>query len=662
MSKNLNKFLSLVMVMAMLLAVPAGLIKQVSANTTQEPDTFGVHLHKMLLTEAAKKAKVDFNNLKITNTGDELGSNDLQHLEAYNPEKYGKIGFTVYKLKNAEELKKSDKTPQEIAEAVAKSLGTNAPLFGAEKFKEEVFLDKNGIATFFLSTKEATGYVFVETTKPKTVAQAAKPMFLWGPVGNDAGDGYKQDIHLYPKNNVDEVTLKLKKVFKTLGKDEKTPVKDVDFNLYKLNEGADWTNAADKSTKITTKALTTNADGTITLNNLTVGKYFLVEEKSEKANVSEKAYVGRYMALSNENKLTFEYTENGEIVFPEGSLLNQTADEKEVINYERPGIEKEVNKKIGSTEKNFFNYTIKVKVPDNIKEYTKFEFLDVPNRDLELDFSSFIIADQKHKNALLESITQEEALDQAAQTAKVTAEKAGKQLSEEERKAGTVKAIRAKFDPKKLTGGETITITVKGQLKGDVKAGEIKENDAKVVYNNGYIEEEKHSQVQVKTLAHKVLKTGRGLFGTKVAQEKLQGVEFKFYKKDGDNIKWIKYEGEGKDKHLTFVNTEAEAEVFKTNAEGEILLNGLDVGEYAAKEIKTVKGYQLPVNGQEITDFNVADTDANPTTTIENIKNPDLPHTGLYWSDIIAAGLALLVIAGSAAYVVSRKKRIANAN
>lgn len=658
MSKNLNKFLSLVMVMAMLLAVPAGLIKQVSANTDAKPvDTFNVHLHKMLLTEQAKKEKVDFATLNITNTGDELGSNDLQHLEAYNPEKYGKIGFTVYKLTDVEALKKSTKTPQEIAKDVVDSLKTNAPLFGAEKEGEEVFLDKNGVANFFLSTKEATGYVFVETTKPKTVAQSAKPMFLWGPVGNDAGDGYKQDIHLYPKNNVDEVTLKLKKVFKTLGKDEKTPVKDVDFNLYKLNEGADWTNAADKSTKITTKALTTNADGTITLNNLTVGKYFLVEEKSEKANVSEKAYVGRYMALSNENKLTFEYTENGEIVFPEGSLLKQTADEKEVINYERPGIKKEVNKQIGSIEKNFFNYTITVKVPDNIKEYTKFDILDVPNRDLELNFDTFKVDDQ-HKDAIIGEIKTEPALDQAAQTLK-----GQNKLSSEEEKAGTVNAIRARFNPQKLTGGETITITVTGQLRGTVEAGEVKENDAKVIYNNGYIEEENHSQVQVKTLAHKIVKTGRGLFGTKLAEEKLQGVEFKFYKKDGDNIKWIKYEGEGKDKHLTFVNTEAEAEVFKTNAEGEIILNGLDVGEYAAKEIKTVKGYQLPVNGQEIKDFKVTENDTAETVTeIKNIKNPDLPHTGLYWSDLIAAGLALLVIAGSAAYVVSRKKRIANAN
>lgn len=660
MSKNLNKFLSLVMVMAMLLAVPAGLIKQVSANTTQPADTFGVHLHKMLLTEKAKQDKVGFDKLEITNTGDELGSDDLQHLEAYNPEKYGKIGFTVYKLKNVEELKKSTKTPQEIAEAVAKSLGTNAPLFGAEKEGEEVFLDNNGTATFFLTTKEATGYVFVETTKPKTVAQPAKPMFLWGPVGNDKGDGYKQDIHLYPKNNANEVTFEIKKVFKPLGSTELKNLAGVEFNLYKLNDGANWNNLADASKKITETALKTGADGSIKLNNLTVGKYFLVEEKTTDQKLGEKVNVGRYTALSNENKLTFEYTDKGQIVFPEGSLLNQESAVKGIVNYERPSIKKVVDKKIGSTEKNFFTYTITTKIPDNIKEYTKFDIVDTPNRDLELVFESFKIT-SKHT---AEKIEKEEALDQAAQTAKIVAEQSGKQedieKANKEKEAGKVTAIRATFDPQKLTGGETITITVTGKLKGTVEAWKDKENDAKVVYNNGHVEEEKYSQVQVKTLAHKVLKTGRGLFGTKLAEEKLQGVEFKFYKKDGENIKWIKY---ADDKSLTFVDNEAEAQTFTTDEKGEIILNGLNVGEYFAKEIKTVKGYQLPVDGQEITDFKVAETDnAETATEIKNIKNPDLPHTGLYWSDLIAAGLALLVIAGSAAYVVSRKKRITSAN
>lgn len=660
MSKNLNKILSFVMVMAMLLAVPAGLIKQVSANTTQPADTFGVHLHKMLLTEKAKQDKVDFGKLEITNTGDELGSDDLQHLEAYNPEKYGKIGFTVYKLKNVEELKKSTKTPQEIAEAVAKSLGTNAPLFGAEKEGEEVFLDNNGTATFFLTTKEATGYVFVETTKPANIHQGAKPMFLWGPVGNDKGDGYKQDIHLYPKNNADEVTFEIKKVFKPLGETKTETLTGVEFNLYKLNDGVDWSNLADSSKKITEKALKTNEDGSIKLNNLTVGKYFLVEEETIDKDLSKKVNVGRYTALSNENKLTFEYTDNGEIVFPEGSLLKQESAVKEIVNYDRPDIEKVVDKKIGSTEKDFFNYTITTKIPDNIKEYTKFDIVDTPNRDLGLVFDSFKIT-SNHK---AKSIKPEDALDQAAQTAQVVAENSGKEadkkIAEQEKIDGKVTAIRATFDPQKLTGGETITITVTGKLKGEVEAWKDKENDAKVVYNNGHVEEEKHSQVQVKTLAHKVLKTGRGLFGTKVAEEKLAGVEFKFYKKDGDNIKWIKY---ADDKSLTFVDSEAEAQTFTTDEKGEIILNGLNAGEYFAKEIKTVKGYQLPVDGQEITNFEVTENDnAETVTEIKNIKNPDLPHTGLFWSDLIAAGLALLVIAGSAAYVVSRKKRITSAN
>lgn len=654
MSKNLNKFLSLVMVMAMLLAVPAGLIKQVSANTDAKPvDTFNVHLHKMLLTEQAKKEKVDFDTLNITNTGDELGSNDLQHLEAYNPEKYGKIGFTVYKLTDVEALKKSTKTPQEIAKDVVDSLKTNAPLFGAEKEGEEVFLNNNGVATFSLTTKEATGYVFVETTKPATVTQPAKPMFLWGPVGNDKGDGYKQDIHLYPKNNANEVTFEIKKVFKPLGSTKLENLAGVKFNLYKLNDGANWNNLAVASKKITEKALETNTDGSIKLNNLTVGKYFLVEEKTTDQKLGEKVNVGRYTALSNENKLTFEYTDKGEIVFPEGSLLNQESAVKEIVNYERPGILKKVDKKIGSTEKNFFNYTITTKIPDNIKEYTKFDIVDTPNRDLELVFDSFKIT-SNHK---AEKIEKEEALDQAAQTAQLGSDTA---KAEQEKKDGKVTAIRATFDPQKLTGGETITITVTGKLKGTVEAWKDKENDAKVVYNNGHVEEEKHSQVQVKTLAHKVLKTGRGLFGTKLAEEKLQGVEFKFYKKDGENIKWIKY---ADDKSLTFVDNEAEAQTFTTDENGEIILNGLNVGEYFAKEIKTVKGYQLPVDGQEIKDFKVTENDTAETVTeIKNIKNPDLPHTGLYWSDLIAAGLALLVIAGSAAYVVSRKKRITSAN
>lgn len=422
----------------------------------------------------------------------------------------------------------------------------------------------------------------------------------------------------------------------------------------------------ENSKKVSEKPMQTDENGVITIKDLAVGKYFLVEEKPTEEvmknfkDIENKINVGKYMAFSNDNRLTFEYTENGELKYPNGSKLMSKIKPVKVINYDRPDIKKVVDKKIGSTEKDFFNYTITTKIPGNIKEYTKFDIVDTPNRDLELVFESFKIT-SNHK---AESIEPEDALDQAAQTAQVVAEKSGKEadkkIADQEKIDGKVTAIRATFDPKKLKGGETITITVTGKLKGTVEAWKDKENDAKVVYNNGYVEEEKHSQVQVKTLAHKVLKIGRGLFGTEVAQEKLAGVQFKFYKKDGDNIKWIKY---ADDKSLTFVDSEAEAQTFTTDEKGEIILNGLNAGEYFAKEIKTVKGYQLPVDGQEITDFQVTENDNTETVTeIKNIKNPDLPHTGLYWSDLIAAGLALLVIAGSAAYVISRKKRITSAN
>lgn len=629
----------------------------------------------------------------LKNTGDIIpGETTSEYLEVYDPAKYGDLGFTAYKL-DTDAVKAIDasKKPQEIAQEVEDAIneGTKPLPYGAVQITADevksvkknnentAYVDENGISTFTFEQKESA-YVFIENVKPKTVSQAARPMFLWLPLNNKTNDGYKNPVHLYPKNVAGGLEQGLVKYFIKNGTENKPALlPGATFNLYKgtptgitrtlkgdkyettLPEGTEAIKGKDGQIL----ELVTNEEGKITVKDLTVGKYFFVESKlpadyEDGKNQKPNLAISKYTGLTEENKLTFEVLSDGSFAYPDNSLLNV---DKGVLNYEEPTIKKEVDKPIGSTEKNYFTFTLTNMTPKDIKDYVKYAIVDKPNENIIIDKDTIKIEGLPEGSY---DITYPEP-------------------TEDDKSVGIGQGFR--IDVKKdvikdLEPDTAITVTYKGSLKADVAVNEYKPNVVYLPWDNGYQEGSPNSRVKIKTLSHKLHKIGRGLFGTNAAAPNLEGVVFKVYKEvqGGDAAptqKWLTYvkDNETDEKgRVVYVDTEAEAQEFTTNAEGIIELYGLDEGKYAAKEIKTIDGYQLPTDpirkfevkdnqeGEE-DDFGVKKS-VTKQTEIENIKTPDMPHTGLYYSDLIAGGLILLIVAAMGAYVIKRKKIVNKAN
>lgn len=95
---------------------------------------------------------------------------------------------------------------------------------------------------------------------------------------------------------------------------------------------------------------------------------------------------------------------------------------------------------------------------------------------------------------------------------------------------------------------------------------------------------------------------------------------------------------------VTWVDAQADATVFTTNASGAAVINGLENGTYTVMETKAPDGYVLPTTGTDVT-INSADS----TASISNTKGSTspLPATGGLGTVIfVTVGLAVIVVTG----------------
>lgn len=637
MSKKIEKILGMMMVLMMIITIlPIGIVQAAPAENVT------VNLHKMILEDGATSFP------DITNTGKIIDKGTLKNLKAYKPSEYGTIEFSVYKIDKSK-LDGIKETPQEIANKFTeKALEETTLPYEATKVGKPVAVNEDGIATFTLEQTKEAGYVFVETKKPANVTEGAKPMFVWLPLTKEDGSGYETEVHLYPKNKAEKLSVDLIKYFQATGKDKEAVVKkDFSFDLYKGNpadlvvtneKGEIKVDLGSKVVKVNKNPLVTNADGKITVSDLTVGDYFFAETAVPKSGDAMRAVINQETGLRTSNKLTFKYTSDGAITYPEDSLLNNG---KKVINYEKPSIVKAVDKETGSTAKNEFKFTLTNITPADIASYKTYKIVDIPGKDMEISQDTVkITIDGVEEKGLNPTFTAHEFGENG--------------VTYKSDKALVIDFPQDKI--KTLKPNTPITVTYSASLKPSAKMGERQINLAVLSGHNGYQDGDSVSKKEVRTFGHKLYKTGRGLFGTQVGSPALEGVEFKVKNEAG---KWLKYV----DERVTFVDTEAEAEAFTTNKDGIIELKGLDLGKYTAVEIKTAPGYRLPVNPETV--FTVTEFDDATKigqTEIKNVKSPDLPHTGLYYSDIFASLIMLLIAGGTAAYVIDRKKKLNKIN
>lgn len=379
----------------------------------------------------------------ITNTGEKLDNKDLLGTEAYNPDAYGEVEFTLFKLgtgKDVEDALKPEgleyksnmtkeqkrawsiaisKNAKKIGEEIEEAYKAGKPLpYGATKV-EEKSVGKDGSVSFenvkttdkvvnedgSKSTVDAK-YIIVETKAPATVVGKSNPMFLSLPVVNEEGKYKEGEISLYPKNQNKEQTVKLKKY----GENKETPLKGAKFKVYK-GSPANKDNKPIKDLNGNDFIAESKEDGSFSIDGLTRGNYFLVEQEveklidgmevdAEKYKPRDFEYLAGYDAKHNEyNVLKFCVDSNGQarlghlnkngdkITLPGGKEVNtedaQTLEEYVIdyVNYKKPDFEKKTLLKEDEIKKGFNYYEdipfgVTLTVPKNLYQYSKFEFSD----------------------------------------------------------------------------------------------------------------------------------------------------------------------------------------------------------------------------------------------------------------------------------------------
>lgn len=569
---------------------------------------------------------------------DSLPSND----KGEKPTPLAGATFTVYQVKNANELKKyydgEEVTwPKSWTEYAEKDTAT-----GGYKLKDGVtatpFVSKTTDASGILQFGKVPGeggetevlplglYLVLETETPDSVRTACEPFFVSVPmtkVSDDANGGltdWLYDVHVFPKNSTAYGQAVLQKVGKQSGTNpEVLTMQGYKFKLYKKNDDGTWTwiqkkpaNGVDNAGEWLdaaneTGVLTTGDDGKISVSGLTKGVYAFVETE---VNAND-GYI-----LDSGIAYVFKISDNGDMVaateadvegaqYPETSVksFDTTAfseTEVKVKNY-KPDFKKEITGKkdadygIGDD----VPYTLTVNVPENVAKLKTFTVSDEMNSKQLVYNKDAVVKGKKTDN-----------------TEKTFTENGEYTLTETTvvGKSG----FTIVFDTKEIAeyAGGTITITYSAKLQKDASVGEVgnvNKADLKYSKKTDITTEEDppydiHDEAVVYTFKIGILKKGDSKDGNP-----LDGVEFTLYKKvdakdtvseDGTTVtfmgttKPILTPAEAKAKKLNATDSVTEPKWFAvmtltTDGNGEAVANGLPTGEYKLVETKTHEGYNL---------------------------------------------------------------------
>lgn len=561
-----------------------------------------------------------------------LPSKTVEGGEDEKPTPLAGATFTVYQVKNEEDLKKYYDGKDVAWPTSWEDYAEKNDTTGGYKLKNGVTAtefgskttDTSGVVKF---EKLPLGlYLVLETETPDSVRTACEPFFVSVPmtkVSDDTNGGltdWLYDVHVFPKNSTAYGQAVLQKVGKQSGTDtEVAAMQGYKFKLYKKNDDTwtqivrkpangvdntgDFLNGADE-----TGVLTTGPDGKITVSGLTKGVYAFVETE---VNAND-GYI-----LDSGIAYVFKIGDNGEMVaatntdvegaqFPENDVKSFdftafNATEVKVKNY-KPDFKKEIaNKKyadygIGDD----VPYTLTVKVPENVAKLKTFTVSDEMNSDQLVVNNDIVVKGVKVGEAV------ETKFEEGTEYTLTPTTDMGKS------------GFTIAFNTKEIAAyaGGTITITYTAKLQDGASVGEVgnvNRADLKYSKKTDITTEEDppydiHDEAVVYTFKTGILKKGDSADG-----KALDGVEFTLYKKfdatkdkmneDGNTVTFM-----GTPKPIL---TPAEAAAKKLNAtvsdepkwfavmtlttdgKGEAVANGLPNGEYKLVETKTHKDYNL---------------------------------------------------------------------
>lgn len=581
------------------------------------------------------------------------------------------VGFTIYKVQDADKLANYYSTNPESLPAVSEyctGSGKNVQLKAGvadNKVGDEVKTDVNGVAEF---KNLALGlYLVVETTSPAIVTGPCDPFLISVPMTTD-GDDWLYNVHVYPKNSTAVGGLSLVKTGKA-----GAVLKGVTFVLQKKN-GDSWTDITKKSTALgdntgTVLNLVTNEAGKISVEDLSSGTYRFIETS---VGADNKGYI-------MDGAATYEFkVEGNDVTYAGNKGTNITIP----VTNDKPDMTKEV--KNGSEWKHDADYSvgdkvpyrITVSVPANIAKLKKFALTDTPT-NLKDDVTSVKVTDKTGKTTI-------------PATATATADGNGFIID---------------FAPADLTtyAGQNIIVTYNAELLSTaVTTTAGNPNTATLEYSNKILPdtdaeanpnkpgEPKTDKITdtavVYTFQIQIEKKAEKADGTPLAD-----VEFDLYKAVDAGTAGVATADEVKKAGLD--SSKAWKKInetsLKTNTEGKVSQSGLKNGEYYLVETKTNETYNLLKAPVKVTlniayttttkaEYNTDETgkttlvkhevektefknagvasDGIQIQTVINKKGFTLPLTGGMGTVLFSViGLAL-VLAGVVVITASRKK------
>lgn len=551
--------------------------------------------------------------------------------------------FTVYQVKNADDLKKYYDGEDVAWPTSWRDYAEQNTTTGGYKLKSDVTAtvtkvgskttDASGIVQFGKVPGEGGEtevlplglYLVLETETPDSVRTACEPFFVSVPMTKVLADtnggltDWLYDVHVFPKNSTAYGQAVLQKVGKQSGTETEVPtMQGYKFKLYKKNDDGTWTwiekkpangvdNAGDwLDAANETGVLTTNEEGKISVSGLTKGVYAFVETE---VNAND-GYI-----LDSGIAYVFKIDGNGDMVavaegdvedgkYPENATSFDTTAfsgaQVKVKNY-KPDFKKEITGKkdadygIGDD----IPYTLTVNVPENVAKLKTFTVSDEMNSD-QLVVNDDILVKGK-----------------AGETAETTFT-AGTEYTLTKTNADGKSGFTIEFNTKNIAAyaGGTITITYTAKLQKGASVGAVGNvNSADLKYSKktdiktGEADPpyDIHDEAVVYTFKTGILKKGDSNDGNP-----LDGVEFTLYKKfDATKDKMnedgtVKFMGDDKT-ILTPADAAAKklnatvsddpkwfaVKTLKTDGNGEAVANGLPTGEYKLVETKTHEGYNL---------------------------------------------------------------------
>lgn len=493
-------------------------------------------------------------------------------------------------------------------------------------YKTQILTDENGMAAF---TKLPVGmYLVIETKTPQAVTVPVEPFLVSIPmtrIGETAaGEQWLYDVTVYPKNSIAKGTVKLVKQGKQ-GDAAPTPLEGVQFSLFRKSD-----TEGNVYNEVTVTNPVTNASGEITLENLTKGRYYLLE--TGYAANKDKGYI-----LNTTGKFYFDINEKGKAVkVTDPEITDNVADGSfaidangttlTVTNY-KPDIEKTVTKRNGDKAHQAdygvgddVQYTLTIDVPENVKSLKTFKVTDTTVASQLVQKEDSVVISAKNKDG-----------------GDATPAKSTYTITVAPDADNSVMTVDF-FKPSELAdvAGGKITITYTATVQsGAIVAGDGNVNTAKIVYSRktgieavpGDQTYEITDKGVVYTFGLKIHKTAKG---GKENGNGLKEVTFDLYKMvesyelEGGQVKTtirgVDYTDENLADAVKLGLTEnknekwIKIETLKTGDGGYVSAKGLPSGTYKLVETKTADGYNLlskPVDAK----LNLTYSEAWTTTT-----------------------------------------------